>query len=74
MSRWGGSILIVDTSALSVFNINKRLNVDLYVVSCFKNRKFVHFYAYTTYEEAKELYDKLLQLRIDIKCEYYLNK
>lgn len=66
--------MIVDTSALCVFNITKKLNLDLYVVSCFKDRKFVHFYAYTTYDEAKELYDKLLQIKITSMCDFYLNK
>lgn len=66
--------MIVDTRNLSVFNINKKLELDLYVVSCFENRKFSSYYSYTTYNEAKELYDNIINLKTDKDIECYLNK
>ena len=66
--------MIVDNSTFFTFNIQKEIEIDLYVVSCFKNKKLLKYHAYTTYDEAKKLYEDLKILKIDIEYDIYLNK
>lgn len=66
--------MIVDVRDLCVLNESKKLKLDLYVISCYRDNTFIGCFCYTTEDEAKSVYDNLTHLSLDVRIFYYLNK